>query len=244
MAYIEDLTSGDPDILLQLNEHLNLNSHRAAVGTFVRLEQCWFWIVLVSVAGRSVSQGISKRGQWNFKVSWSILSSCRKPTTWYFLMFFQCGAKESKLDSLEKGWTWMYTDPRTARSSMRVIQSTAQNMVSAKLPAAVGGLFLLLELPSPSRYLCSACAGKIQPSQGCVSALCLTKETDSKACLIFAGVLLQDPVLSHSTTGGELLLCFQACNAKFISQILKLLYSLLKFTSEWQPFSLLFGFCK
>lgn len=93
MAYIENLTSGDPDILLQLNEHLNLDSHRAAVGTFVKLEQCWFWIVLVSVAGRSVSQGISKRGQWNFKVSWSILSSCRKPTNMVFLNVFSVWCK-------------------------------------------------------------------------------------------------------------------------------------------------------
>lgn len=42
MACIENLMSGDPDILLQLNEHLNLDSHRAAMGMFVRLEQRWF----------------------------------------------------------------------------------------------------------------------------------------------------------------------------------------------------------
>lgn len=110
-------------------------------------------------------------------MSWSILSPYRKSTNMVFLrMFLQCSAKVPKCDRLEKGWTWIDIDPRTARSSMWAIQSSAQNMMSTKLPAAAGGLFLLLELPPPSRYLCSACAGKIQPSQGCMSAQCFVNK--------------------------------------------------------------------
>lgn len=110
-------------------------------------------------------------------MSWSILPSYRKPTNMVFLhMFFQCSAKVPRRDCLEKGWTWIYTDPRIAGNSMWAIQSTAQNMMPTKLPAALGGLFLLLKLPPPSNYLCSACAGKIQPSQGCRSAPCFVNE--------------------------------------------------------------------
>lgn len=151
-------------------------------------------------------------------------------------MFFQCSAKVPKRDCLEKGWTWIDTDPRAARSSMWAIQSTAQNMMPTKLPAAVGGLFLLLELPPPSWYLCSACAGKIHSSQGCSSAPCFVNKRNRLKGMSSLQELLQVPVLSHSTTGGELLLCFRACNAKFISQIVKLLYLLLNFTSDWQTF--------
>lgn len=67
------------------------------------------------------------------------------------------------------------------------MQSTAQNMMPSKLPAAVGGLCFLSCLLPPDIFALRV-LGRYSLVRA-VGQLCalLTKETDSKACLIFTG---------------------------------------------------------
>ena len=112
-------------------------------------------------------------------MSWSILPSNRKSMNMVFLnmSLVQCKGTQAWLfrERLDFERHWL----KIARNSMWAIQSTAQNALPAELPAAVGGLFLVLKLPPASRYLRSACAGKIQPSLGCTSAACYVNKRNS-----------------------------------------------------------------